>query len=86
MKAAISCKKIKIEEIKMKIRSNVKSGGLGLNHNERLVSAKSNGLTVKTGVKAGGIGVNHNERLVSAKSNGLTVKTGVKAGGIIINQ
>ena len=35
----------------MKIKSNVKAGGLFLNHNQTV----SRGLKVKTGVKAGGI-------------------------------
>jgi len=38
----------------MTIKSNVKAGGIGLNHNEAT-------LPVKTTVKAGGIAVNHNQ-------------------------
>jgi hypothetical protein len=47
----------------MKVRSNVKAGGFGENHNEKMTASKS--LTVKTGVKAGGIIRNHNEKMVS---------------------
>jgi len=51
----------------MRVRTNVKAGGISGNHNQSL-------LQVKTGVKAGGINQNHNQSL-------LRVKTGVKAGG-----
>ena len=37
----------------MTIKTNVKAGGVGLNHNETLA--------VRSDVKAGGIGFNHNE-------------------------
>ena len=37
----------------MKIKSNVKAGGQGLQHNQTV----SRGLKVKSGVKAGGIGI-----------------------------
>jgi len=50
----------------MRVRTNVKAGGISGNHNQSL-------LQVKTGVKAGG-SMNHNQSL-------LRVKTGVKAGG-----
>ena len=61
----------------MKIKSNVKSGGIGPNHNETIARSKSKGLMVKTGVKAGGTSLNHNEIMLR---QGRTVKTGVKAG------
>lgn len=41
----------------IRVKSNVKAGGVGTNHNE----AESAAITVKSGVKAGGIGSNHNE-------------------------
>jgi len=63
----------------MKIRSNVKAGGIGSNHNQTAIR----GLKVKTNVKAGHAdgpagsgGVNHNQTAV----RGLKVKTNVKAG------
>ena len=37
----------------MKIKTTVKAGGIGLNHNQVL--------RVKSQVKAGGIGLNHNQ-------------------------
>jgi len=39
----------------MKVKTNVKAGGLRVNHNETLVrdAAKARGLAVKTHVKAG---------------------------------
>ena len=38
----------------MKIRTNIKSGGQGPQHNEKLASdKKTKSLTVKTGIKAG---------------------------------
>ena len=37
----------------MTIKTNIKSGGIGLNHNETLA--------VRSNVQAGGIGLNHNE-------------------------
>ena len=51
----------------MKIKTNVKAGGLSSNHNEAQVrdANQAAGLRVKTRVKAGGMGSNHNEALVS---------------------
>jgi hypothetical protein len=68
--------------ISMKIRSNVKAGGIGvpqgsMNHNQTV----TRGLKVKCGVKAGVWGnppTNHNQTV----SRGLKVKTNVKAGAI----
>ena len=66
----------------MKIKTNVKAGGLTTNHNQTVVR----GLKVKSSVKAGSTQnyppdpyfkpSNHNQTLV----RGLKVKSGVKAG------
>jgi hypothetical protein len=56
----------------MRIKTNVKASGVGLNHNQ----ATARGLKVRTNVKAGGIGLNHNQTV----ARGLKVKTSVKAG------
>ena len=49
----------------MKVKSNVKAGGIERNHNEALVrNAAMAGLKVKTNVKADGRYRNHNETLV----------------------
>ena len=42
----------------MRVKSNVKAGGLSYNHNQ---TAK--GLRVKSSVKAGGISFNHNQKV-----------------------
>ena len=42
----------------MKVKSNVKAGKLGANHNQ---TAK--GLRVKSSLKAGGVSLNHNQTL-----------------------
>ena len=63
----------------MKVKSNIKAGGLQINHNQTV----SKGLRVKSSVKAGTMGGfygnNHNQTI--AKSSGLRVKSSVKAGG-----
>ena len=56
----------------MKVRTNLKAGGVQLNHNETLVRAK--GLKVKTHLKAGAGAIlipvtNHNETLVRDAAN-----------------
>lgn len=55
----------------MKIRTKVKSGGVSLNHSQKLV--------VRTGVKSGkkGGAMNHSQKLV--------IRTGVKSGGVKFN-
>jgi len=58
----------------LKVKSNVKAGGVSFNHNQML----TRGLKVKSKVKAGGINFNHNQTL----TRGLKVKSKVKAGGI----
>ena len=53
----------------MKVKSNVKAGGVKLNHSQKVNSQKVKGLRVKSGVKAGDIGsdydfgvkLNHNQ-------------------------
>jgi len=60
----------------MKIKSNVKAGGMGTQHNQTM----TRGLKVKTSVKAGGQGAQRNQTV----TRGLKVKTNVKAGIIAI--
>jgi hypothetical protein len=43
------------------VKSSLKSGGVGLNHNRAL---KKTGLTVKSSVKVGGVGLNHSRTLL----------------------
>ena len=56
----------------MKIKTNVKAGGVTAQHNQTV----ARGLKVKTGVKAGGVQMQHNQTM----ARGLKVKTGVKVG------
>ena len=56
----------------MRIKTNVKAGGISLQHNQRLTRS----LKVKSGVKAGGIALNHNQTVTRS----LKVKSGIKAG------
>jgi hypothetical protein len=46
----------------MKVKTQIKAGGLSTNHNETLIGA-AKGLKVQTHVKAGGLSNNHNEML-----------------------
>ena len=55
----------------MRIKSNVKAGGISMQHNQTIRSLK-----VKSGVKAGRIVSNHNQTV----TRGLRVKTNIKAG------
>jgi hypothetical protein len=48
----------------MKVQTQIKAGGIGLNHNQTLVRS----LKAQTQVKAGGIGLNHNQTLVRKAS------------------
>ena len=47
----------------MKIKTNVKAGGMKIQHNQTLVAGTSHsaGLKVRTNVKAGGAHINHNQ-------------------------
>jgi len=56
----------------MRIKSNVKAGGLTAQHNQTM----ARGLKVKTNVKAGGMHMQHNQ----TTAHGLKVKTGFNAG------
>ena len=44
----------------LKVKTSLKAGGIGINHNQTLVR----GLKVKTNVRAGGMTMNHNQTLV----------------------
>jgi hypothetical protein len=59
------------ESSKIRIRTNVKAGGIASNHNQIVTSS----LKVKSGVKASGM-LNHNQTVTRR----LRVKTNVKAG------
>jgi hypothetical protein len=51
----------------MKVKTNIKAGGLQVKHNETLVRTSKpqpKGLKVKTNIKAGGFQLNHNETVV----------------------
>ena len=48
----------------MKIKSNVKAGGIRLNHNQAVTRTK--GLRIKSNVKAGGVRLNHNQTVACA--------------------
>ena len=64
----------------MKVKTQVKAGGLNFNHNQTLVGnraqttagahpqGKHQSLKVKTQVKAGGLNFNHNQTLVRARA------------------
>ena len=54
----------------MKVKIQVKAGGLAVNHNQTLVRDQrpTAGLKVKTHIKAGGYGLQHNQTLVRAKA------------------
>jgi hypothetical protein len=60
----------------MKIKTNVKACGGGLNHNQ----TAARGLKVKTNVKAGALTQNHNQTV----TRGLRVRTNVKAGATLV--
>lgn len=85
----------------MKVKTNIKAGGIARNHNQTV----SKGMRVKSNVKAGDssdrIFTNHNQivaRGMRVKSGmkggfnpqpeppGLRIKSNVKAGGIVIPQ
>jgi hypothetical protein len=61
----------------MKTKTNLKAGGVNLNHNETL----RGGLRLKTHVKAGGVNMQHNETLARGLKLRTALKAGRKAGG-----
>ena len=63
----------------MKITTNVKAGGITINHNETQARTQRQGFPVKTSVKAGPL-YNHNETQLRDRNRSLRVKTNVKAG------
>lgn len=61
----------------MKVKTQIKAGGLSINHNEALLRAtvqtkavpakpRCTGLKIKINIKAGGLSINHNETGVRA--------------------
>ena len=50
----------------MQVKTQVKAGGVAINHNQTLVRDQGprQPLKVKTQVKAGGVALNHNQTLV----------------------
>ena len=49
----------------IKVKTQVKSGGLPLNNNEKLASDIFKGIRVKSRLKPGGLPTNHNLRVLS---------------------
>ena len=62
-----------IKNESIQVKTDVKAGVMGWNHNE----AEAATITVKSGVKAGGMAMNHNE----SEARSIKVKSGVRAGG-----
>ena len=70
----------------MRIKTNLKAGALGGNHNQTMAS----GLKVKSNVKGGALSDNHNQTVTinkpvpffakNSEGKELVIKTGVKAG------
>jgi hypothetical protein len=59
----------------MKIRTNIKAGSLGPQHNEKMANVnKSKSLMVKTGIKVGFEFLNHNEKQASDNYNSFEQK------------
>ena len=50
----------------LKVKTQIKAGGIRLNHNETLLRKQAKGIKVKTQIKAGGLHLNHNETLLQS--------------------
>ena len=65
----------------MKIKTNIKSGGLSNNHNQTM--ARAAGLKIRTSIKAGGFTSNHNQtcaRDMKAWAGPFSLSLGERAG------
>ena len=62
--------------LKSLVKTTIKAGRIGWNHNETLVQdkMKARGRTVRTHVKAGALGRNHNETLVRDGAKSIEAK------------
>lgn len=62
----------------VKLRTNVKAGGIWSNANEAIVTGSKSGLKVKTRVKAGGAGLQHNQTVLATPSRKASAKARAK--------
>lgn len=53
----------------MKIKTNLKAGGVYTNHNQTPAGRTNTGLKVKTQVKAGGLFGNHSQTLIGTTAS-----------------